>query len=431
MVFDPFQHPNTQGRLPRHVEGLTPGMISVQGNGLHEVQRPLHQHVESLPRRMTSVPNDRLRTRIDPFPMGTRMVAGTTTNEEICIGRSDGLESVSNDKISVNIPCLEQKRLRWCEEVQNLKSGSKPTEDPLKVSKPFGTSYQGAKSAEPPSKGSTPFGKFKREKKSVQSPPKESIGELGNQEERETPKPYSASLIRSPRRVRFQVAFSAKNRLAPDVMDISNSTSSTMASSVGKKPVATISLGKSISNHRCPPIKNKMVKKSNFERLYWSHNEMKQTIREAQQSAESFRTKNPVSAKQVARLFEDFCSNNNKVEKGEEDEDNEEILREFLQDWAASEVRGLEENVTGRNMFSETKKMGIGSVLAYQESLREQQKEALGRSSGRTHTLYDSANRMAEQLRARSESTSQRARMFAMYMALGDALAANDEFSYD
>jgi hypothetical protein len=95
-----------------------------------------------------------------------------------------------------------------------------------------------------------------------------------------------------------------------------------------------------------------------------------------------------------------------------DDEDQEEMLRDFLRDWAASNVRGLEELVTGRNMFTDTRKMAVQSVLAYQQTLREK-------------LCATEVERMADLLRARSESTSQRARIFAMYLALGDALVAN------
>lgn len=393
MVLHPFEQPNTLGRsrLDRLHLGV---MAAIPAH--HSENRRNSFHLTS--------------ARIDPFPMADRIAVGATTNEEIHNGRDHGMERVSSDRISDRISvympsCRERNRLQWCEQVQNLKQGSK-----------------GAQASLP--QYVKPFGKFSCHITDTE------------------PTTLTSSPIISPRRVRFQDGTYAKNLVSGGVsMHTSTSTSSTNTNASTKKSVGSLAAEGRISNHRCTSLKVRIFNKQKYEQLFWSRNEVKQIRNEAQLSADSFRAKHPATAQQVGKLFEEFCSSSNnnnnsssKARNDEEDEENEEILRDFLQDWAASGVRGLEEGVTGRHMFLETRKMGVESVLAYQESLREQQKLAsLYTTNALPPRPYEASDRMAELLRARSESTSHRARMFAMYMALGDALVVtvNDEFSYD
>jgi hypothetical protein len=153
--------------------------------------------------------------------------------------------------------------------------------------------------------------------------------------------------------------------------------------------------------------------KKNTNRVYWSRNEVESMKRDAVQCARAFRTKRPATVNRLKQLFEDFCwkqsiDHDDSAETAE-DEEEEELLHRFLIDWGMSSVRGLEERVVPRRVFDQDRRMALESVLAYQQILRE---------SG-----IHSQTEMEAMLSMRSESASRRARMFAMYMALGDALA--------
>jgi hypothetical protein len=151
---------------------------------------------------------------------------------------------------------------------------------------------------------------------------------------------------------------------------------------------------------------------TNTKRVYWSRNEVESMKRDAVQCAKAFRTKQPATVSRLKQLFEDFCwkqSIDNDYSVDTEDEEEEEMLHRFLIDWGMSNVRGLEERVVPRRVFDQDRRMALESVLAYQQILRQ---------SG-VHSQVE----MAAMLSTRSESASRRARMFAMYMALGDALA--------
>jgi len=241
---------------------------------------------------------------------------------------------------------------------------------------------------------------------------------------------YISSTNRKGKRVRFQLT-EADSDATICTMD---STISTLSSLKSKR--STVSKRSAdISNHRCPrstkPIKDKKL----TNKIFWTPNKLQEMRNSATKRVEKFRAKHPATVRQVDQLFEKFCSINNKKDEqdyDEEDEEKEEMLRAFLEDWAAFGLRGLEEDVTDRKMFQEDRHMAIGSVLTYQERLRAQER------SERMFSLYSSNpeeesaafEHRAELLRNRSESTSHRARMFAMYMALGDALfVANEDQS--
>jgi hypothetical protein len=191
----------------------------------------------------------------------------------------------------------------------------------------------------------------------------------------------------------------------------------------GKRKAVSLLADESHSLHICQRTKTKILKNRSFERRFWSLDDIKGIATKSQRRAKAFRSEYPAIAKQLSRIFMETCSHSKSKNDllNSDDEDQEEMLRDFLRDWAASNVRGLEELVTGRNMFKETRKMAVQSVLAYQQTLRDTM-------------CVTTADRMAELLRTRSESTSHRARMFAMYLALGDALVVNtnnDECSLD
>jgi hypothetical protein len=150
--------------------------------------------------------------------------------------------------------------------------------------------------------------------------------------------------------------------------------------------------------------------KENKRRVYWTRNEVSSMKRDALHCARAFRTEQPATVRRLKQLFEDFCwKQSSDNDYSADDEEAEEMLHRFLIDWGMSNVRGLEERVVPRKVFDQDRRMALESVLAYQQILRE---------SG-----VHSQTEMETMLSTRSESASRRARMFAMYMALGDALA--------
>jgi hypothetical protein len=181
-----------------------------------------------------------------------------------------------------------------------------------------------------------------------------------------------------------------------------------------KALMSSLSTHKSHSLHRCVPVKTKILHKRKFERLFWSESDIQKSTTKSMRRARVFQSENPATVQQLSRIFMDTCSQSQRTEEhcDDDEEDQEEMLRNFLRDWAASKVRGLEDMVTGRDLFKETRTMSVQSVLAYQQTLRDTM-------------CATTIDRMADLLRARSESTSHRARMFAMYLALGDAIVAN------
>lgn len=144
--------------------------------------------------------------------------------------------------------------------------------------------------------------------------------------------------------------------------------------------------------------------------VHWSRKEVEKMKQQAAKNATFFRAGNISTVHLVERLFDDFCKTNSEdIDCPQEvDEEAEEMLNYFLRDWSASDGRGLEEMVATRNVFQEGRMMAVESILAYQQILRNN-----GLSS----------DEVSLRLRARSESASRRARMFALYLALGDALA--------
>lgn len=371
MVLHPFEQPSGQGwpRFDRTRPGSTSSFATDNTAPTSSVA----------PRSIGT--SDLYDTRLSQ-PTRNELIGGTPAPEKLKSSRI----------IGSTIPFQEGRNRQWREQVERLKYNTKAE---------LGIAPKVCK----------PFGKFS--KRNTDANPTTVSDKL------QTADQY--------RRVRFNVEVNAK--------DLSRSTgqrsidTSSSTSSNGKKLAGSLPLEGNYSSHRCAKVKVSDFSKHNFERLFWSRAEVKQMKCDAHQKAESFRLLNPAIAKQVGRLFEEVCSGGgnssgsstscSSSSKSEvDDEDNEEILRAFLRDWAASEVRGLEESVTGRNVFMETRRMGVQGILAYQESLREQTKPF-----GLRNTIEQT--RMAELIRARSESTSQRSRMFAMYMALGDALVVS------
>jgi hypothetical protein len=374
MVLHPFEQPSGQG-WPRF-DRTRPGSTS------------------SFPTETNTAPTSGFVQRsIGNSDLYDKRLSQPTRNE--LIGGTPALEKLNSSRIiGSTIPFQERRNRHWREQVERLKYNTKAE---------LGIAPKECK----------PFGKFSKRNAEAEANPTTVSDKLQSPDQ--------------SRRVRFNVEVNAK--------DLSRSTgqrsidTSSSTSSNGKKLAGSLALESNYSSHRCNKVKVSDFSKQNFERLFWSRAEVKQMKCDANQNAESFRLLNPAIAKQVGRLFEEVCSgggsssgSSTSCSSGSksdvDDEDNEEILRAFLRDWAASEVRGLEEGVTGRNVFMETRRMGIQGVLAYQESLREQ-----ARPFGMRNTIEQT--RMAELIRARSESTSQRSRMFAMYMALGDALVVS------
>lgn len=182
-----------------------------------------------------------------------------------------------------------------------------------------------------------------------------------------------------------------------------------------------------LDEQQMAPKKATGEKKKNIlidKRIHYSRNEIKATYADAQKTVKAFRASQPDAVSRIDRFYMEFCNIDNKKNDDfdiVEDEEKEEIMRNFLEEWAKCDVRGLEDDVTQHRTFRQDRKMAIESILAYQEKLVERYK----RMNLRLTSGSAASDLMAESLRARSESTSHRARMFAMYMALGDALAAS------
>ena len=231
------------------------------------------------------------------------------------------------------------------------------------------------------------------------------------------------------RRVRFQ----SDDDMLPDAASVSlDSTISTISSFKSKRSSNSSSkCPLDISSHRCARAK-KLPDNEIQEQQFWTLSEIDNVRQSAKEKVQKFQAKHPATVRQVEQLFGEFCSINNKKDEldvCEEDEEMEEMLRAFLEDWAAFGLRGLEEDVTARQVFREDRSMATGSVLTYQERLKAQERNQ------RMFALYAptaqesiaALEQRAELLRARSESASHRSRMFAMYMALGDALFVANE----
>ena len=239
---------------------------------------------------------------------------------------------------------------------------------------------------------------------------------------------YRRSSNGSGRRVRFQSDYDTVS----DATSISlDSTISTVSSLKSKRSTAPLSKRVvDISNHRC--LRSKISPDSKSLEQFWTPFDLDNVRQVAKKKVQKFQAKHPATVRQVDRLFGELCSINNKQDDRdafEEDEEQEEMLRAFLEDWAAFGLRGLEEEVTARKMFREDRSMATGSVLTYQERLKAQERnQRMFSLYAPTAQEYLAAfEHRAELLRARSESTSHRARMFAMYMAQGDALFVASE----
>jgi len=302
---------------------------------------------------------------------------------------------------------------------RKLRTTGKGTEKHPKTQEPSSHSYEKSESRD----------RFGEKLQLVKTVPSSIItNDFGRGESRlEELFPRSKSV--SGRRVRFREA----DMMVPDATSISlDSTISTLSSLKSKRSSSSLKRSLDISNHRCPRTKNAPKTKSLLEKRFWTPHELNEMRESAKKRVQKFQAKHPATVRQVDRLYGDFCSLNNKKDEqdfDEEDEEKEEMLRAFLEDWAAFGLRGLEEDVTARRMFLEDRRMSIGSVLTYQERLKAQERNQRMFSLYTSTTQEDVATleNRAELLRARCESTSHRARMFAMYMALGDALFVANE----
>lgn len=445
MVLAPFEQPVSQRRYGQtHVRNLTslPVHSDASTNGMNSVDRSMSAE---------------------------ELYGRPCLNEEIDIGRIlvVGMEKVSSERIHVGmLSDHERRQVQWCNQVQKLKHTTTTTTattkldygQATKIGQPVtlkdvkksvadrrrvcGTLTDQASSAVPPYELEETLNRSADEevksRKTVNPRVSADVNtlmhgnvclNLDNQSKRDTTIPIKhtpfgkfrmsqSGTVPGQRQVRFNVGITPKDSTAARTR--LDSSTSTGTSSNGKKSQGSLQI--SCSNHICSRAKISGFAKHDFQRLFWSRVEVKHMQNKAHLKATLYRSKNPAIAKQVGLLFEETCgagSNQNTTQLDEDAEDNEEIMRSFLQDWAASDVRGLEEDVTGRNIFAESRKMGVQGVLAYQESIREKAK--LGRCN-------EESNQMAELIRSRSESISQRARMFALYIALGDALvvSAND-----
>ena len=384
-----------------------------------------------------------------PFQLTPGALATDNTNHSLGHNSSADHLGKSIEKISIKISNSEHQRRQWCEEVESLKL--QPTKSLEKM-----TTMGGAKEHKP-------FSNFRRRrpasrgaennpKKQEPSPrttipdlvrvnhqPVESLSDTlmaldyKSREIVNTTSPLEPIQPSCGQRVRFQLN---EDMISGDATIVTmDSTISTVSSIKSKRStIASKDPPQDISNHRCRRSTSIREKESN-QKLYWSPKDLKEAHGRAMRSIRKFQAKHPATVQQVDRIFEEICSSNNTKDEDnfdEEDEEKEEMLRDFLQDWAASGMRGLEEGVTARQMFREDRNMAVESVLTYQERLRAQE-----RSQRMSFSMYLSSTpkedaatleHRAELLRARSESTSHRSRMFAMYMALGDALFVANEY---
>lgn len=246
----------------------------------------------------------------------------------------------------------------------------------------------------------------------------------------------STKSLGSGRRVTFNIPDEQNgHNFFPQSTSASNQTLSCGNSKINEPEKELQRLDDKHSLHKCKRSTIKSSADKRFiEKCYWTKKDFDRTMARTQHRANTFRSDHPATVKQLCRTFLDICNqgtgtySKDRILHGDaEAEEQEELLRDFLRHWAASNVRGLEELVTGRNMFTDTRKMAVQSVLAYQQTLRE---SGSGNDTTTANCNSSSSNsierdRVAGLLRARSESTSHRSRMFAMYLALGDALVAN------
>lgn len=377
---------------------------------------------------------------------GPSALALNTSNHSFCGSRVNDME-----KIAINLTQSEHQRREWTSVVvkvckpQPNSTGKAEKVGKMAPTKPFSnfrklrTTTKGTelhpKKHEPSSHSydKTESRDFFGELQQVKSVPSAIITKdcaLSGKGKSRLEELFPRSKSGSGRSVRFQVDDAD---MIPDTTSISlDSTISTLSSLKSKRSSSPSNHSLDISNHRCPRTKN--VPKTKTQ-CFWTPQELKEVRESAKKRVQKFRAKHPAKVRQVDRLFGEFCSLNNKRDEQDfdnEEEEKEEMLRAFLEDWAAFGLRGLEEDVTARRMFLEDRRMSIGSVLTYQARLKAQERNQRMLSLYTSTTQEDVAilERRAELLLARSESTSHRARMFAMYMALGDALfVANEDQS--
>ena len=326
---------------------------------------------------------------VDRFSMKERLQSrnATMTKEQLRIAtRSDSLEKLH---MGIVLPSGNKQHSRWLQHVKRLKHGQKSSQ------------FQLPRTLDIKSMKLKPFGNFVNTKPvALESV---SQGKTCEDQRQESC---------SDRRVTFNIDNSCNQPHGISIHTVSSGTSrSTESSNNSHKKSEPIDH----SNHKCAKVTSRLFNKRTSERRFWSRKDMERQKARSRHRANAFRVDFPATVKQLSKIFLDTCNKSSTYNKDfvyGDDEDQEEMLRDFLRDWAASNVRGLEELVTGRHMFTDTRKMAVQSVLAYQQTLKE-------------NLCATEVHRMADLLRARSESTSQRARMFAMYLALGDALVAN------
>lgn len=313
-------------------------------------------------------------------------------NEKLNLLR--GASSTDKLHIGIVVPSGNKQHGRWLQHVKRLKHGQKSIQLP-----------QQSNSDDKP-KTLKPFGNFVNSKRNGKtSAPHEKVDKVHKLE------------TSGARRVTFKIENNPNNQ-APGTSTHTTTTTtskSTQSSNSSNKKMSSTSLTLDHSHHKCAKLKSRLLDKRTTEKCFWSRKDIESNKLRSRHRADTFRVDYPATVKQLSKIFLDTCNKSSTYNKDfvyGDDEDQEEMLRDFLRDWAASNVRGLEELVTGRNMFTDTRKMAVQSVLAYQQTLRD-------------NLCPTEVDRMADLLRARSESTSQRARIFAMYLALGDALVAN------
>jgi hypothetical protein len=314
----------------------------------------------------------------------------------------------------------DRQHARWLHHVRRLKNHQKSFQEKL----------QGVKIVPNQSAATKPFGKFLNCKPSTANrsvTPLRSITPMRPRMDRGGSDDFLSPYKTLSRRVTFRLPLLPGGGGANDdpvAAGVSMHTTSTRNSTVFsdysgdvKALTSSLSSHKNHSLHRCVPVKTKILHKRKLERLFWSESDIQKSLTKSMRRAKAFQSEHPATVQQLSRIFMDTCSQSKSRTEdhwNEDEEEQEEMLRHFLRDWAASNVRGLEDMVTGRDLFKETRTMAVQSVLAYQQTLRDTM-------------CATTVDRMADLLRARSESTSHRARMFAMYLALGDAIVASSD----
>lgn len=406
-----------------------------RSNGLPSSLDRLARFPKSVPSRSPNTNNtgpsahSRTSTTSNKIPFQITPGALATDNTNHSLGN---YSSMPTEKICIDLSPSEHKKRQWCSQVESLKlQSNKSVEKKTTTAKPFGN-FRKRRPTRKDSETST-----KNEEPSPQKHRPEPVAVAKHEPEEQSPpgtiiaRKVQLNLLElkppsgESRRVRFQLS-----EEIPDATSVTLDTTISTDSSGKSKRSTTFKSSKGlldISNHGC--LRSKSIKKSNSRELYWSRLELNELRHDAEQNVQQFQVKYPGTVRQVDKLFEEFCSSRNTKDEedfDEIDEENEEMMRAFLEDWAAFGLRGLEEEVTGRRMFLDNRSMAVGSILTYQERLRTRERNQLSMYlSPEDHAaaLYH----RAELLRARSESTSHRARMFAMYMALGDALFVANE----